>query len=50
MLIMPFPVICETSPNSPWLESYDLVKLENPHVCLESPRRSKKSKKLLEES
>jgi hypothetical protein len=43
VFVMTFPVICGTSHNSSRLESYGFVKLENPHVFLESPRRSKKS-------
>jgi hypothetical protein len=35
--VMPFPVICGMSHNSSRLESYGLVKLENPHVLSRSP-------------
>jgi hypothetical protein len=29
---MPFPVVCGTSHNSSRFESYDLMKLEDPHM------------------
>ena len=37
---MPFPVVCGTSHNSSWLESYGHMKLKNPHESYRSPQKS----------
>ena len=39
--VMPFLVVCGTSHNSSQLESYDHMKLENPHESYRSPQDSK---------
>ena len=46
VLVMPFLVVCGTSHNSSWFESYGLTKLKEPHMMAWIPKRSKKSKSL----
>jgi hypothetical protein len=36
--VIPFLVVCGTSHNSSWFESYGLTKLEDPHMSSRSPK------------
>ena len=46
---MPFPVVCGSSHNSSWFESYGLTKLNDPHMIALKPQKFKEVKVLTDE-